>query len=114
MNRLNLFDWNYYFGNFYSCPKTTLTTEAFSTRTSFKATKAEYQLEVQLAGKKKEDVEITVGNVISVKTKDYPTADFRLYDDMQLSEAVAKMEHGLLKITIPRQSKTPAIKIPIS
>ena len=53
MNRLNPFDWNYYFGDFYSFPKTTITTKI-----SFKATKTEYQLEVHLAGKKKEDVEM--------------------------------------------------------
>mgnify|MGYP000414381173 CR=1 FL=1 len=109
MNRLNPFDWNYYFGDFYSFPKTTITTKI-----SFKATKTEYQLEVHLAGKKKEDVEITVGGFISVKAEEYSTALFRLYDDMQLSSAVATMEHGLLKITIPRQSKVPTIKIPIS
>ncbi len=109
MRKLDLFDWNYYFGNFYSSPKVT-----FTTRTSFKATKTEYQLEVQLAGKKKEDVEITVDEVISVKAKDYSTASFRLYEDMKISEAIATMENGLLKITIPRQSKAPATKITIS
>ncbi len=109
MNRLNPFDWNYYFGDFYSFPKTTITTKI-----SFKATKTEYQLEVHLAGKKKEDVEITVDEVISVKAKDYSTASFRLYEDMKISEAIATMENGLLKITIPRQSKAPATKITIS
>lgn len=109
----SLLFWDRYFGNFYKAPKTLYTTESFATRSSFKATKTEYQLEVQLAGKKKEDVEITVENVISVKAKDYLAVDFRLYDDMKISEAVATMEHGLLKITIPRQDKV-STKISIS
>ncbi len=109
MRKLDLFDWNYYFGNFFANPKV-----AFTTRISFKATKTEYQLEVQLAGKKKEDVEITVDEVISVKAKEYSTASFRLYEDMKISEASATMENGLLKITIPRQPKIPATKITIS